>query len=151
MPTAFGCLHQARAVELKDLEGHRSRSRQIVAFQTEWLRSVNTPIYLDGREHPPEYAAHTWGGFSTGEWEGDRLKIQTTHLKEDYYRRNGVPQSDKATLTEYLIRRRFNDEDYLTWLIVAYDPVYLTEPLVRSTEYRIGPEPARNRLIRALS
>jgi hypothetical protein len=112
-------------------------SRAIVAFQTEWLRSVNTPIYMDGRPHPPEYAAHTWGGFSTGTWEGDRLRVKTTHLKEDYYRRNGVPQSDKATLTEYLMRRRFDNEDYLTWVIVAYDPVYLTEPLIRSTEYRL--------------
>jgi hypothetical protein len=112
-------------------------SRAIVAFQTEWLRSTNTPIYMDGRPHPPEYAAHTWGGFSTGQFEGDRLRVRTTHLKEDYYRRNGVPQSDQTTLTEYLIRRRFDNEDYLTWLIIAYDPVYLTEPLVRSTEYRL--------------
>ena len=51
-------------------------SRQIIAFQTEWLRSTNTPIYMDGRPHPPEYAAHTWGGFSTGAWEGDRLRVQ---------------------------------------------------------------------------
>jgi hypothetical protein len=115
-------------------------SRAIVAIQTEWLRSVNTPIYMDGRPHPPEYAAHTWGGFSTGVFEGDRLKVTTSHLKEDYYRRNGVPQSDRATLTEYLMRRRFRDEDYLTWLIIAYDPVYLTEPLARSTEYRLDVE-----------
>jgi len=113
-------------------------SRQIIAFQTEWLRSTNTPIYMDGRPHPPEYAAHTWGGFSTGNWEGDRLRVKTTHMKEDYYRRNGVPQSDQATLTEYLMRRRFQNEDYLTWVIVAYDPVYLTEPLIRSTEYRLN-------------
>ena len=26
-------------------------SRAIIAFQTEWLRSVNTPIYMDGRPH----------------------------------------------------------------------------------------------------
>jgi hypothetical protein len=113
-------------------------SRQIIAFQTEWLRSTNTPIYMDGRPHPPPYAAHTWGGFSTGRWEGDRLRVETTHLKEDYYRRNGVPQSDRATLTEYLMRRRFDNQDYLTWVIVAYDPVYLTEPLIRSTEYRLN-------------
>ncbi len=113
-------------------------SRQTIAFQTEWLRSTNTPIYMDGRPHPPEYAAHTWGGFSTGTWEGDRLRVETTHMKEDYYRRNGVPQSDKATLTEYLMRRRFDNEDYLTWVVVAYDPVYLTEPLIRSTEYRLN-------------
>ncbi len=93
---------------------------------------------MDGRPHPPEYAAHTWGGFSTGTWEGDRLRVKTTHLKEDYFRRNGVPQSDKATMTEYLMRRRFDNQDYLTWVIVAYDPVYLTEPLIRSTEYRLN-------------
>ena len=73
---------------------------------------------------------------SLGEFQGDRLKVRTTHLKEDYYRRNGVPQSDQAKLTEYLIRRRFRNEDYLTWVVIAYDPVYLTEPLIRSTEYR---------------
>ena len=113
-------------------------SRQIVAFQTEWLRSTNTPIYMDGRPHPPEYAAHTWGGFSTGNWEGDRLRVETTHMKEDYYRRNGVPQSDRAKLTEYLMRRRFQNEDYLTWVVVAYDDVYLTEPLIR---HRISAQP----------
>lgn len=112
-------------------------SRETVAFQTEWLRSVNTPIYLDGRPHPPEYAAHTWGGFQTGTWEGERLKVRTTHVKEDYHRRNGAAQSDKALLTEYLIRRRFRDEDYLTWIIITHDPVYLTQPLIRSTEYRL--------------
>ena len=112
-------------------------SREIVAYQMEWLRVVNTPVYMDGRAHPPDYAAHTWGGFSTGTWEGDRLRISTTHLKEDYFRRNGAPQSDRATLTEYLLRRVFRNEHYLTWLVVAYDPVYLTEPLVRSTEYRL--------------
>ena len=59
------------------------------------------------------------------------LKITTTHLKEDYYRRNGVPSSDQATLTQYLIRRG----DYLTWITIAYDPIYLTEPMIRSNEY----------------
>jgi hypothetical protein len=112
-------------------------SREIVAFEAEWLRSASVPIYLDGRPHPPEYARHTWGGFSTATWLGDALKINTTHLKEGYYRSNGVPQSDRATLTEYLMRRRFRGQDYLTWVVIADDPVYLTEPLVRSGQYRL--------------
>jgi hypothetical protein len=110
-------------------------SREITAFHAEWLRSVDNPVYLDGRPHPSEYAAHTWGGFSTAVFVGDMLKITTTHLKEDYYRRNGVPASDLATITTYWIRRG----DYLTWVNIVQDPVYLTEPLIRSTEYRLNP------------
>src|SRR5579871_3931924 len=110
-------------------------SREITAWHAEWLRSIDNPYYMDGRGRPSENAAHTWGGFSTAEWEGDTLKITTTHLKEDYYRRNGVPSSDEATLTQYWIRRG----DYLTWVTIAYDPVYLTEPMIRASEYRFIP------------
>jgi hypothetical protein len=109
-------------------------SRQITAWHAEWLRSIDNPYYLDGRPRPSDLAAHTWGGFSTAQYEGEALKITTTHLKEDYYRRNGVPSSDRATLTQYWIRRG----DYLTWVTIAYDPVYLTEPMIRSSEYRLA-------------
>jgi hypothetical protein len=109
-------------------------SRQITAYHASWLRSVDNPYYMDGRPHPSEMAPHTWGGFSTAVFEGELLKITTTHLKEDYYRRNGVPSSDRATLTQYWMRRG----DYLTWVTIAYDPVYLTEPMVRSSEYRLA-------------
>jgi len=110
-------------------------SRQIVAYHAEWLRSVDNPYFLDGRPRPSAMAPHTWGGFSTAVFEGEALKITTTHLKEDYYRRNGVPSSDEATLTQYWIRRG----DYLTWVTIAYDPLYLTEPMIRSSEYRFSP------------
>jgi hypothetical protein len=109
-------------------------SRQITAWHAEWLRSFDNPYYMDGRPHPPTLAPHTWGGFSTAAWEGEVLKITTTHLKEDYYRRNGVPSSDRARLTQYWIRRG----DILTWITIAYDPVYLSEPMIRSSEYRLA-------------
>ena len=38
-------------------------------------------IWMDGRPHPPEYAPHTFMGFSTGEWNGDILTVTTTHIK----------------------------------------------------------------------
>ena len=61
-------------------------------------------IWMDGRPHPPAWAPHTWMGFSTGRWDGDRLVVETTHIKQGWHRRNGVPASDQTTLTEYFIR-----------------------------------------------
>src|SRR5690349_6958199 len=49
-------------------------SREVVAYQPEWHQSTNMPVYLDGRDTPPEEANHTWGGFSTATWEGDMLR-----------------------------------------------------------------------------
>ena len=109
-------------------------SRETTAWHFEWLRSVDRPIYMDGRPHPSELAPHTWSGFSTGQWLGNMLRIRTTHLKEEYLKRNGVWHSDKVEVTSYLIRRG----DILTYITIATDPVYLTEPLIRSTEYQLA-------------
>ncbi len=86
-------------------------------------------IWMDGRPHPPDAALHTWSGFSTGEWDGDTLVVTTTHLKETYIRRDGLMHSDRAT-----IRTRWRRMgDYLQATSILYDPVYMTEPYVRST------------------
>ncbi len=108
-------------------------SRQVTAWHAEWLRSVDRQIYMDGRPHPSESAPHTWAGFSTGRWEGDMLTIKTTHLKEGYVRRNGLPRSDTATLTEHWMLYG----DVLTVATIVYDPVYLTEPFIRTTDYEL--------------
>ena len=108
-------------------------SREIVAWHVEWLRSIDNPYYMDGRPRPSDIAPHTWGGFSKAEWVGDMLKITTTNLKEDYFRRNGVPSSDQTTLTQYWLRRG----DILTWVTIASDPIYLSEPMIRASEYRL--------------
>ena len=109
-------------------------TRNVSAYYAEFLRQVRIPIYLDGRPHPSPNAGHTWLGYSTGEWVGDVLKITTTHLKESYLRRNGIPVSDKATLTEYWMR----NGDYLTVAVIVHDPVYLTEPFIRTTDYELN-------------
>ena len=91
----------------------------------------NRTIWMDGRPHPPEYAAHTWMGFSTGKWEGNILTVYTTHIKQGWTRRNGLPSSDLITLTEHFIRHG----DHLTHVSIVNDPVYLTEPLIKSEDY----------------
>ena len=110
-------------------------SGQIVAFIVDGTYTGPRTIWMDGRPHPSEFAAHTWSGFSTGAWEGDTLHVETTHLKAGYLRRNGVVFSDQAVLTEF-----FDLHDkYLTLTSVAEDPVYLTEPLVRSESWVWNP------------
>jgi len=89
-------------------------------------------IWLDGRPHPPEYAPHTWQGFSTAHWEGEVLVVNTTHLKQGWIRRNGVYISDRATLEERFIRHG----DVLTHISMVVDPVYLTEPFIRTNGFR---------------
>ena len=88
-------------------------------------------IWMDGRPHPPPYAAHTWMGFSTGKWDGNILTVTTTHIKQGWIRRNGLPESDQATLTEHFIRHG----DHLTHVSIVTDPVYLTEPLIKSQDF----------------
>lgn len=109
-------------------------SREITAYHAEFLRSVDRPIYLDGRAHPPEGAPHTWAGFSTARWEGNMLSIRTTHLKEGYLRRNGLPRSDKASISERWIR----NGDWFTAVVIMYDPVYMTEPFIRTSDYELA-------------
>jgi hypothetical protein len=108
-------------------------SREVRSFRLEWLRSIERAIYLDGRAGPSASAPHTWAGFSVGKWNGDVLTVRTTHLKEGYLRRNGLPRSDRATLTEHFIR----NNDVLTVAAIVYDPVYLTEPFIRTTDYEL--------------
>jgi hypothetical protein len=91
-------------------------------------------IYMDGRPHPPAYAAHTWMGFSTGKWEGNILTVYTTHIKQGWHRRNGLPSSDRITLVEHFIRHA----DHLTHVTVVTDPVYLTEPLIKSQDFTLN-------------
>jgi glyoxylase-like metal-dependent hydrolase (beta-lactamase superfamily II) len=97
---------------------------------------VERTIWMDGRAHPSKYARHTWQGFSTGQWNGNVLTVTTTHLKWNYIRRNGVPRSDEATVTEHFARHG----DYLTLLTYIDDPVYLTEPLLRTSGYYLDPQ-----------
>src|SRR5688500_19686158 len=75
-------------------------SREIVGFRLQFMRSLDRPIYVDNRPHPPAFAPHSWSGFSTAQWEGHTLKVTTTHLKDGFLKRGGPQTSDMLTITE---------------------------------------------------
>jgi len=93
-------------------------------------------IWMDGRPHPSAFAPHTFMGFSTGVWQGDVLTVTTTHLKQGWLRRNGVPESDQTTVVEHFIRHG----NVFTHVAIISDPVYLAEPMIRSTDFQIAVE-----------
>jgi hypothetical protein len=68
---------------------------------------------------------------------GGDLKVTTTNLSGGWLRRNGVPYSDAATMTEYFDRFAVSGGD--EWLVVTTvvsDPKYLTQEFVTSTHFK---------------
>ena len=104
-----------------------------IAYHATFQDILTRAIWMDGRPHPPAEAAHTWAGFSSGEWSGDVLTIRTTHLKEYMIRRNGVPLSDRRTITEHWIRHG----NILTIVNITNDPIYMAEPFIQTTDFTL--------------
>jgi glyoxylase-like metal-dependent hydrolase (beta-lactamase superfamily II) len=126
-PYSVRSIGNARAWEERDPHTHR-----LIAVH--WYNQTfegHRTIWMDGRPHPPAYAPHTWMGFSTGQFVGNALEVQTSHLKQGWLRRNGLPESDQATVVEFFVRHG----DRLTHTSVIADPVYLAEPEVRTTDF----------------
>ncbi|MBI4486559.1 MAG: hypothetical protein HY655_11165 [Acidobacteria bacterium] len=130
---AYVTPYQMRAVgNFRAWEERDPRTQRLVAIH--WWAQVtegHRVIWMDGRPHPPAWAPHTFRGFSTGRFVGSALVVYTSHLKQGWLRRNGTPESDQATVTEFFVRHG----DHLTNTTVVTDPVFLAEPQVRSNDY----------------
>ena len=65
------------------------------------------------------------------------LKVTTSHLKAGYLRKNGVPYSENAALTEYydMLKER-NGDVMLVVTIVVNDPQYLREPFIITSHFK---------------
>ena len=63
--------------------------------------------------------------------------MTTTNLRPGYLRRNGVPYSSKAKLTEYYdLVKESNGDTYLVLTSTLEDPTYLTEPMITAAHFK---------------
>ena len=111
---------------------------------------------------PPARSAATWQGFSIGTWQlrntgapileeegrgrGGRggavaptkgsLKVVTTGMRAGYFRKNGIPYSENATVTEYFDRHDDYGSEWFTVLTVLDDPKNLVSPFVTTTHFK---------------
>lgn len=103
---------------------------------------------LDFAASPAPGLSPSWQGFSRASWRarsggmepgsmpGGSLEVKTSHMRPGYLRRNGVPYSSSAELTEWMY---VLEDAGTTWLIVVtevVDPQYLTEPFVTSRQFK---------------
>jgi hypothetical protein len=98
---------------------------------------TQTRLFHFGDWKPPA-TAPTWQGDSVAQWErSGSLKVETTHLRGGYLRKNGVPYSDNASLAEHFdVVHERNGE---TWLIVTTtvrDPLYLRQPYITAAQFK---------------
>ena len=68
---------------------------------------------------------------------GGALKVVTTHMRPGYLRKNGVPYSADAALTEYFDRIEFEGVDYLILTSIVDDPAYLSDTFITSEQFKL--------------
>jgi hypothetical protein len=104
----------------------------------------------------PQSQGRDWQGVSTATWDrpgspfgfpfglgarggptGGSLKVVTTKMKPGYLRKNGIPYSANAVLTEYYDRFDIPGGDSLLVVITdVNDPMYLSAPFWTSTHFK---------------
>ncbi len=112
-------------------------TQQITAYHMHYFyHEEERTVWVDGRTQPPDYALHTFPGFSTGEWKGNDLIVTTTHLKDNFEWPNGPYRSDRTIVRSHIERYG----NYLTVIAIIYDPASLAEPMVRPATWVYNPD-----------
>jgi hypothetical protein len=109
-------------------------------------------LLFDKSQAPP--AQRSLQGYSVAEWEvagagrgaaaqaarSGSLKVATTMMSGGWLRKNGVPYSENASLTEYFDRFPApNGDEWLVITTIVADSKYLTQDFVTSTHFKREP------------
>jgi hypothetical protein len=100
---------------------------------------------------PARGGDRTWQGESKAEWlmhsagfgqppVNGALKSVTTGMRAGYLRKNGVPYSENAVVTEYFdLLTQHDGTQWLVVLTIVDDSEYLTSPVITSSNFRRQP------------
>jgi hypothetical protein len=98
---------------------------------------------LQFSDRPSRDGAGDWQGVSVAEWEmhgrsgNGNLKAVTTDMRAGYFRKNGVPYSENAVLTEYYdLLTQHDGSEWLVVVSILDDPTYFTQSIITSTNFR---------------
>jgi hypothetical protein len=87
---------------------------------------------------PSQLGERTWQGYSSAQWERPAsLKVATTNLRAGYLRKNGVPYSENAAVTEYFdIAPIPSGGQVLLVTAIVDDPQNLRQPFTTSSQFK---------------
>jgi hypothetical protein len=88
---------------------------------------------------PAPAGERSWQGQSTARWDipAKSLTVVTTNMRAGYLRRNGVPYSENATITEHFdIAPHPSGGQLLVVTTIVDDPQYLQRTFVTSTNFK---------------
>lgn len=120
------------------------------ALKMEIDAGTQTRRFSFGTSQPPA-GEPTWQGSSAARWDlpsfgrgrgpartgVGQLRVTTTHLRPGYLRKNGIPYSANAVLTEYFVRVvDRGGQEYLAVTTMVDDPQYLLQPYVKTYEFK---------------
>jgi hypothetical protein len=127
---------------------------QTLRLETDAGEQTRLLHFSDGRMNAP-----SWQGDSAASWQkqaqtrgfappydgpapgkGGALKVVTTRMRPGYLRRNGVPYSGDAVLTEFYDLVDAAGTPFLILTSVVEDPKYLTEPFITSEQFKREPD-----------
>jgi hypothetical protein len=95
-------------------------------------------IYLGARADEADIFPDR-NGYSHGRWEGDKLVVETTHLKEAVDQAR-FPHSDQAKIVEeYTLETMADGTKVLTSRMTMTDPVFYTEPIKAEKKWQYQP------------
>jgi hypothetical protein len=109
---------------------------------------TQTRLFRFTSRPPSPGARGTWQGESSARWErvagpdgGGSLRVVTTNMRAGYLRKNGVPYSERATVSEHFDIAPLPDGgELLLVTIIVEDPVYLNAPYVVSPHFKKEPD-----------
>jgi hypothetical protein len=132
----------------------RIPTRLHITWESDTVLTLETDAGVQTRKlvfgaPPPQPGPRTLQGISVAEWEraagrgaqGGNLKVTTTNMSGGWVRKNGVPYSENAVLTEYYDRFSGpNGEEWVNVTTIVDDPRYFTQPFITTTHFKKEPD-----------
>jgi hypothetical protein len=86
---------------------------------------------------PSSPGERTRQGYSSAQWQSTALKVVTANLRSGYLRKNGIPYSENAVVTEYFdIAPHPSGGQVLLVTTIVDDPLYLQQPFIVSSQFK---------------